>query len=94
MIIFQLQEAFAAGLLKPGLNRIYEKSADKKFENDVQGMKQKIAELLGEMGTKIPWIEKLDLVSKNNSTQLLFLIVVSSSIFYLEQRSLSLKLHL
>jgi hypothetical protein len=44
------------------LNRIYEKSADKKFENDVQGMKQKIAELLGEMGTKIPWIEKLDLV--------------------------------
>ena len=71
--MFQLQEAFAAGLLKPGLNRMYEKSADKKYENDVTGMKQKINELLGEAGMKMPWIERLDLVRLN-----LFLLVAPS----------------
>jgi hypothetical protein len=58
----QLQEAFAAGLLKPGLNRVYSKE-DKKYENDVQTMKQKLAELVAEIGAKAPWIERLDLVS-------------------------------
>ena len=60
-MLFQLQEAFAAGLLKPGLNRMFSK-VDKKYENDVQAMKQKIEELVAEVGHKAPWIERLDLV--------------------------------
>jgi hypothetical protein len=35
---------------------------DKKYENDVKAMKQKIEELVTELGPKAPWIERLDLV--------------------------------
>ena len=67
--VLQLQEAFAAGLLKPGLNRIFSK-VDKKYENDVQAMKQKIEELVAEVGHKAPWIERLDLVMNTIMYQL------------------------
>merc|ERR1712018_1121375 len=40
----ELQEAFAAGLLKPGLNTVVEKS-ERKLTNNVAGLKQKTEEL-------------------------------------------------
>lgn len=36
---------------------------DKKYENDVKAMKQKINELVAEIGPHAPWIERLDLVN-------------------------------
>jgi len=55
----ELKEAFAAGLIKPGLNFMGEGPQPKVAENNVAGMKQKIAELQ----QSVPWIETLDLVN-------------------------------
>ena len=61
MSLLQLQEAFAAGLLKPGLNTIVEpKETSRPKTNDVEGLKQKLVELQ----TNMPWIERLDMVNK------------------------------
>jgi len=54
----ELQEAFAAGLLKPGLNSVIEKS-ERKITNNVAGLKQKTEELAAPL-KRLPWIEKLD----------------------------------
>jgi rRNA-processing protein EBP2 len=54
----ELQEAFAEGRLKPGLN-LAEK-APKQFLNNVGGLKQKLADFK----LNLPWIETLDCVSK------------------------------
>ena len=60
-LIFQLQEAFAAGLLKPGLNTILApKDSSRPKTNNIEGLKQKYAEL----HQKLPWIERLDMVNK------------------------------
>ncbi|KAK0087100.1 hypothetical protein PV325_001769 [Microctonus aethiopoides] len=53
-----LQEAFAKGLLKPGLNAIIE-SDQKNKKNNVELMKKK----LNEIKLKLPWIERLDIVN-------------------------------
>ncbi|KAF5308496.1 hypothetical protein FQR65_LT06161 [Abscondita terminalis] len=50
----ELQEAFAKGLLKPGLNVVEE--APKVLTNDEKGLKNKLAEFK----LKLPWIEMLD----------------------------------
>jgi len=52
----ELQEAFAAGLLKPGLNVAV---PVKEFKNNVAGLKLKQKELARK---DLPWIERLDLV--------------------------------
>ncbi|CAK1603845.1 unnamed protein product [Parnassius mnemosyne] len=54
----ELQEAFAKGILKPGLNEEIEK-AIKKYVNNVADLKAKLKEI----ELKLPWIEKLDLVT-------------------------------
>lgn len=54
----ELQEAFAAGLLKPGLNSVIEKT-ERKLTNNVAGLKQKTEELAAPL-KKLPWIERLD----------------------------------
>ncbi|XP_063531877.1 probable rRNA-processing protein EBP2 homolog [Cydia strobilella] len=54
----ELQEAFAKGLLKPGLNEVIEKEA-KKHVNNIADLKLK----LKEFQLKLPWIEALDLVT-------------------------------
>ncbi|XP_052751342.1 probable rRNA-processing protein EBP2 homolog [Galleria mellonella] len=54
----ELQEAFAKGLLKPGLNEEIEK-VEKKYVNNVADLKAK----LKEFKLKLPWIETLDLVT-------------------------------
>ena len=41
----ELQEAFAAGLIQPGLTRLVPKPKERPKINDVQGLKQKLAEL-------------------------------------------------
>ncbi len=56
----ELQEAFAAGLIKPGLNTMFVAKRKREHVNDVQGLEQK----LGEFRQKLPWIERLDLVCK------------------------------
>ncbi|KAJ8688328.1 hypothetical protein QAD02_024123 [Eretmocerus hayati] len=53
----ELQEAFAQGLLKPGLNVVEDRKREVK--NDVRGLKKK----LEEMNQKLPWIEKLVLIN-------------------------------
>ncbi|XP_052774411.1 probable rRNA-processing protein EBP2 [Mya arenaria] len=53
----ELQQAFASGKLKPGLN--VEVQAPKQHINNVSGMKQKLEEL--EQG--LSWIERLDLTN-------------------------------
>ncbi|KAG5899504.1 hypothetical protein JTB14_015214 [Gonioctena quinquepunctata] len=53
----ELQNAFAEGKLKPGLNRVEE--APKQFVNNVGGLKHKIEE----MKLDLPWIETLDCVN-------------------------------
>lgn len=58
IFFFQLQEAFAKGLLKPGLNEEIEK-VNKKFVNNVADLKAK----LKEFKLKLPWVESLDLVT-------------------------------
>lgn len=55
---FQLQEAFAKGLLKPGLNEEIEK-VQKKYVNNVADLKAK----LKEFELKLPWVETLELVN-------------------------------
>ncbi|CAG4986972.1 unnamed protein product [Parnassius apollo] len=54
----ELQEAFAKGILKPGLNEEIEKTV-KKYVNNVADLKAKLKEI----ELKLPWIEKLDLVT-------------------------------
>lgn len=54
----QLQEAFAKGLLKPGLNEEIER-VEKKCANSVTDLKIK----LKEFQLKLPWVETLDLVT-------------------------------
>ncbi|XP_028158594.1 probable rRNA-processing protein EBP2 homolog [Ostrinia nubilalis] len=54
----ELQEAFAKGLLKPGLNEEIEK-VQKTYTNNVADLKTK----LKEFKLKLPWIETLDLVT-------------------------------
>merc|ERR1712241_1601238 len=53
-------EAFAAGLIKPGLNLMGEGAEKKVPKNNVAAMKQKLEELQ----RSLPWIETLDLVNK------------------------------
>ncbi len=57
---WQLQEAFAAGLLKPGLNTVLEQKKKRKSINNIAGLKQK----LDVFKLDLPWIETLDLVNK------------------------------
>ncbi|KAM9796446.1 probable rRNA-processing protein EBP2 [Syngnathus typhle] len=52
-----LQEAFAKGLLKPGMNVMVDKPH--KFINNVAGMKQCLADLKKDL----PWVERLDLTN-------------------------------
>ncbi|XP_068630767.1 probable rRNA-processing protein EBP2 homolog [Battus philenor] len=54
----ELQEAFAKGILKPGLNEEIEKTV-KNYVNNVADLKAKLKEI----ELKLPWIEKLDLVT-------------------------------
>ncbi|XP_063929803.1 probable rRNA-processing protein EBP2 homolog [Zophobas morio] len=54
----ELQEAFAEGRLKPGLNKV--EAAPKQFTNNVGGLRQKLTEFK----LDLPWLETLDLVSK------------------------------
>jgi len=57
----ELQEAFAAGLIQPGLNTVLApKDSDKPKTNNIDGLKQKYEEL----ALKLPWMEKLDSVNK------------------------------
>lgn len=55
----ELQEAFAGGLLKPGLNAVFE-SEKKENINNVKLMKEKQKQL----ALKLPWIERLDLTNE------------------------------
>ncbi|KPJ15898.1 putative rRNA-processing protein EBP2-like [Papilio machaon] len=54
----ELQEAFAKGILKPGLNEEIEKTV-KTYVNNVAELKAKLKEI----ELKLPWIEKLDLIT-------------------------------
>ncbi|XP_078041562.1 putative rRNA-processing protein EBP2 homolog [Augochlora pura] len=54
----ELREAFAQGLLKPGLNTVAE-DTNKKYKNSVNLMKQK----LDEIKLNLPWIERLDMIN-------------------------------
>jgi len=57
----ELQEAFAAGLIKPGLNSVLApKESAKPKTNNIEGLKQKLAEF----SQKMPWIERLDMINK------------------------------
>ncbi|XP_062848975.1 probable rRNA-processing protein EBP2 [Trichomycterus rosablanca] len=53
----ELQEAFAQGLLKPGMNIPLD--APKKAVNNVEGLKK----CLAEFRKKLPWVERLDLTN-------------------------------
>ncbi|XP_058790401.1 probable rRNA-processing protein EBP2 homolog [Phymastichus coffea] len=53
----ELQEAFAKGLLKPGLNIVEEKKRE--YKNNVRGLNQ----ILKDFTVKLPWIEKLILTN-------------------------------
>ena len=48
----ELKEAFAAGLLKPGLNYMGEAPEKKVAKNNVSALKQKLAELKRDL----PWV--------------------------------------
>ena len=48
----ELKEAFAAGLIKPGLNYMGEAPEKKVVKNNVAAMKQKLAELQ----RNLPWV--------------------------------------
>uniref|UniRef100_A0A4W6FPS9 EBNA1 binding protein 2 n=1 Tax=Lates calcarifer TaxID=8187 RepID=A0A4W6FPS9_LATCA len=52
-----LQEAFAKGLLKPGMNVLVDKP--KKLVNNVEGLKQCLADFRKDL----PWVERLDLTN-------------------------------
>ena len=51
----ELKEAFAAGLLKPGLNYLGEAPEKKVIKNNVAAMKQKLAELQ----KNLPWVRDM-----------------------------------
>ena len=51
----ELKEAFAAGLLKPGLNYMGEAPQKKVVKNNVAALKQKLAEL----ERNLPWVRDL-----------------------------------
>ncbi|KAG8003200.1 putative rRNA-processing protein EBP2 [Nibea albiflora] len=53
----ELQEAFAKGLLKPGMNVLVDKT--KKLVNNVEGLKQCLADFRKEL----PWPERLDVTN-------------------------------
>ncbi|GLD49672.1 probable rRNA-processing protein EBP2 [Lates japonicus] len=53
----ELQEAFAKGLLKPGINVLVDKP--KKLVNNVEGLKQ----CLADFRKGLPWVERLDLTN-------------------------------
>ncbi|CAJ1061073.1 probable rRNA-processing protein EBP2 [Xyrichtys novacula] len=53
----ELQEAFAQGLLKPGMNVLVDKA--KKSVNNVEGLKASLADLRKDL----PWVERLDLTN-------------------------------
>ena len=53
----ELKEAFAAGLIKPGLNYMGEAPEKKVVKNDVAAMKQKLEELR----KNVPWVRNLKL---------------------------------
>lgn len=53
-----MQEAYAKGLLKPGLNEEIDK-VQKKYVNNVVDLKAKLKEIQ----LKLPWVETLDLVT-------------------------------
>ncbi|XP_034566085.1 probable rRNA-processing protein EBP2 [Notolabrus celidotus] len=53
----ELQEAFAKGLLKPGMNVLVDKP--KKCSNNVEGLKQCLADFRKDL----PWVERLDLTN-------------------------------
>lgn len=53
----ELQEAFAQGLLKPGMNVLVDES--KKFVNNVEGLKHCLADFRKDL----PWVERLDLTN-------------------------------
>lgn len=53
----ELQEAFAKGLLKPGMNVLV--NEPKKFINNVEGLNQCLANLR----KNLPWVERLDLTN-------------------------------
>ncbi|XP_071010805.1 probable rRNA-processing protein EBP2 [Oncorhynchus clarkii lewisi] len=54
----ELQDAFAKGLLKPGLN--FTTQEPKKIVNNVEGLKQCLADF---RKNTLPWIERLDMVN-------------------------------
>nr|XP_045602989.1 probable rRNA-processing protein EBP2 [Procambarus clarkii] len=54
----ELQEAFSRGELKPGLHVLNEKVI-KEFKNDVNGLKQKLAEFK----LSLPWTERFDITN-------------------------------
>jgi len=56
----ELQEAFAAGLIKPGLNSVQEVTKKRPKINNVAGLRQKLDEFRQD---KLPWIERLDMVN-------------------------------
>lgn len=55
----ELQEAFAKGILKPGLNVVSEATPKKSHTNDVEGLKEKYNEIYLDLN----WIERLDIVN-------------------------------
>ena len=52
----ELKEAFAAGLLKPGLNYMGEAPEKKVAKNNVSALTQKLAELQ----RNLPWVRLID----------------------------------
>ena len=50
----------AAGLLKPGLNTVLIQKESKPKTNNIEGLRQKLAELRQDQ----PWIERLDMGNK------------------------------
>lgn len=59
MYEFQLQQDFATGKLKPGLNVVIDKPT-RVFSNNVGDMKRKLTEIK----LSLPWIETLDMINK------------------------------
>lgn len=55
----ELQEAFAAGYLKPGLNYVGEAPEKRTAVNNISALKQKLAEF----EKKLPWVERLDMIN-------------------------------
>merc|ERR1719411_2400066 len=55
----ELKEAFAAGLLKPGLNLVGEMPVSKEVKNNVPVLLQKLEELKKDLA----WVERLDMVN-------------------------------